>query len=154
MKSYFLTILIKYKIIAVAVFYMFFSLLLGETHPFSCFPMYSSFPNWSYAFYLADENDKLIPSEELNTTGGKMGHTFYSICESKKIIYGDGRESKIELQTIGKEMMDLILLNNKISTIKHSKIAIHRIYFYYEKDTIKKINQILYERNLEQDLHK
>ena len=149
MKSHFLTFIIKYKFIAIALFYMFFSLIIGETHPFSCFPMYSSFPNWSYAFYLADENDKLIPAEQFQTTGGKMGHTFYSICESKKTIYGEGKESKIELQTIGKEMMDLILLNNKISTINHSKIALHRIYFYYQKDTIRKINQVIYERSLE-----
>lgn len=149
MKNPFLIFLIKYKIIAVGLLYMFFSLVLGEIHPFSCFPMYSSFPNWSYAFYLADENNKLIPAEELNTTGGKMGHTFYSICESKKLIYGDGKESKTELNIIGKEMMDLILLNNKTSTTKHSKIALHRIYFFYDKDTIKQINTIIYERNLE-----
>lgn len=147
MKSYFLTFIIKYKFIAIALFYMFFSLIIGETHPFSCFPMYSSFPNWSYAFYLADENDKLIPAEQFQTTGGKMGHTFYSICESKKTIYGNGVESNKELQTIGKEMIDLIVLNNK--STKHSKVSLHRIYFFYQNDTIKQQDKIIYERNFE-----
>ena len=147
MKSHFLTFIIKYKFIAIALFYMFFSLIIGETHPFSCFPMYSSFPNWSYAFYLADENDKLIPAEQFQTTGGKMGHTYYSVCSSKKILYGNGMESDKELQTIGKEMMDLIVLNNK--SAKYSNIALHRIYFYYQNDTIKQQNKIIYERNFE-----
>ncbi|RKS99661.1 hypothetical protein [Flavobacterium sp. 123] len=147
MKSHFLTFIIKYKFIAIALFYMFFSLIIGETHPFSCFPMYSSFPNWSYAFYLADENDKLIPAEQFQTTGGKMGHTYYSVCSSKKILYGNGMESDKELQTIGKEMMDLIALNNK--SAKYSNIALHRIYFFYQNDTIKQQNKIIYERNFE-----
>ncbi len=147
MKSHFLTFIIKYKFIAIALFYMFFSLIIGETHPFSCFPMYSSFPNWSYAFYLADENDKLIPAEQFQTTGGKMGHTYYSVCSSKKILYGNGMESDKELQTIGKEMMDLIVLNNK--SAKYSNIALHRIYFFYQNDTIKQQNKIIYERNFE-----
>ncbi len=149
MKKRFVTFLIKYKIIAVALLYMICSLFFGEIHPFSCFPMYSSFPKWSYTFYLADENGKLIPSQAFNTTGGKMGHTFYSLCESKKISYGDGIESKAELATIGKEMMDLILLNNKNNSKKHPYLAIHRIYFFYKNGTIQKINTIIYEKNLE-----
>ncbi len=147
MKNHVIPFLIKYKIIAVAILYMSCSLLIGEIHPFSCFPMYSSFPNWSYAFYLADKNNKLIPAEEFQTNGGKMGHLFYSICESKKTVYGNGVESNIELQTTGKEMMDLILLNNK--STKHSKVALHRIYFFYQNDTIKQQNKIIYERNSE-----
>lgn len=149
MKKRFIPFLIKYKIIAVALLYMICSLFFGEIHPFSCFPMYSSFPNWSYTFYLADENGKLIPSHAFNTTGGKMGHTFYSLCKSKKISYGDGIESKAELATIGKEMMDLILLNNKKHSKKYSKIALHRICFFYQNNSIKKNNSIIHERNLE-----
>ncbi len=121
--------------------------MIGEIHPFSCFPMYSSFPNWSYAFYLTDENDTLIPAEEFQTTGGKMGHTFYSVCSAKKILYGNGMESDKELRTIGKEMMDLITVNTK--STKYPKIALHRIYFYYQNDTIKKQNKVIYERNFE-----
>lgn len=147
MKKQIIAILIQYKIIAVAILYMCSSLLIGEIHPFSCFPMYSSFPNWSYAFYLTDKNDKLIPAKEFHTNGGKMGHIFYSICESKKTIYGNGMESDKELQTIGKEMMNLIVLNNK--SAKYSNIALHRIYFYYQNDTIKQQNKIIYERNFE-----
>jgi hypothetical protein len=147
MKKPIISILIKYKIIAVAILYMSCSLLIGEIHPFSCFPMYSSFPNWSYAFYLADKNNKLIPAEEFQTTGGKMGHMFYAICESKKIDYGNGIESDTELRTIGKEMMDLIAVNTKPT--KYSKVTLHRIYFYYQNDTIKKQNKIIYERNFE-----
>lgn len=147
MKKHIISILIKYKIVAIAILYMCCSLLIGEIHPFSCFPMYSSFPNWSYAFYFANKNDKLIPAEEFHTTGAKIGHTFYSVCSSKKILYGNGMESDKELQTIGKEMMDLIVLNNK--STKYSNIALHRIYFFYQNDTIKQQNKIIYERNFE-----
>jgi hypothetical protein len=147
MKKHIISILIKYKIIAVAILYMTGSLLIGEIHPFSCFPMYSSFPNWSYAFYLADKNNKLIPAEEFHTTGGYIGHSYYAVCSSKKILYGNAMESKEELQSIGKEMMNLILLKNK--SAKYSNIALHRIYFYYQNDTIKQQNKIIYERNFE-----
>jgi hypothetical protein len=109
--------------------------------------MYSSFPNWSYAFYLADKNNKLIPAKEFHTTGGYIGHSYYAVCESKKINYGNGVESNKELQTIGKKMMDLIMLNNNSKL--HGKVALHRIYFFYQNDTIKQQNKIIYERNFE-----
>lgn len=145
MKKRVIPILIKYKMMSIAILYMSCSLLIGEIHPFSRFPMYNSFPNWSYAFYLADENGKLIPAKEFNTIGTNIGHTFYSISESEKIDYGNGIESNAELQTIGKKMMDLIMLNNK-STKQH-KVVLHRIYFYYQNDTINQQNKIIYERN-------
>ncbi len=148
MKNHFITFLIKYKIIAVAILYIGCSIVLGEIHPFSRFPMYNSFPNWSYAFYLADKDGKLIPSKEFKTTGGKMGHTFYSICEARKINYGYAVETEAELQSIGKEMLDLILANNN-----HSKefpyLALHRLHYFYQNDTIKQTNTIIYERSLE-----
>ena len=122
------------------------SLTLNEFHPFSKFPMYNSFPNWSYAFYLSDEDTVIIPSSDyFNVTGGWMGHTFYSICQSRKIGYGYNIESDEELYLVGDQMMDLILDKNN-GTKNFKQINLHKVDFKLRNDSVIENDKIIYER--------
>jgi hypothetical protein len=138
--------MLNYKNYIILLVYFGFSFLLKETHPFSRFPMYNQFPNWSYVFYLSDEYKNLIPSKtNFNITGGWIGHTFYALCHDKGIKYGDNTESKEDLAFIGEKMFNQITQNNKILLKELSTIHLHKISFYIENDSIIKKDEVIYE---------
>lgn len=119
-------------------------LIFGEVHPFSSYPMYNSFPNWSYTFYFTDENDSLIPSHVFDINSGDISHKFYAICEDEKINYGNGVESEEELFHIGKKMTEMILQEK--STYQYQKIQLHRRYYKYENRKVVQDNIVMYEK--------
>jgi hypothetical protein len=133
----------------IVLIYIIGVIVFGETHPFSLFPMYNSFTNWSYVFYITDQNDSLIPCNKLRTTGGKLGHNFYAICNKKNIGYGNGLESNLELKKIGFEMMQMVLNKPKNIKMKNEKLKLWRTFFYYKNDSIMQLNQMIYETNME-----
>jgi len=112
--------------------------------------MYSSFPNWSYSFFITDSNNKFIPFNKFNISGGEMGHWFYSICENKKIKYGNGMESAQELNLVGNEMIELMFQksNNDSVNTKRKKIKLYRLFYFYNNDTIQKKYALMYDCNV------
>lgn len=111
--------------------------------------MYNSFPNWSYAFYLSDQDGKLIPSYDVfKVSGGWLGHTFASVCQDKNINYGHNVESEEELNIVGKQMMDMILEKNVKNAEKFKQINLHKIDFKLVNYSIVKTDKIIYERHL------
>jgi hypothetical protein len=122
-------------------------MIFGEVHPFSEFPMYNSFANCSYAFYITDDNDSLIPCRKLNTRGVNLGHSFYAICNERNIDYGDGLESIDDLNKVGFEMMRIVLNNPENKNIK--KLKLWRTYYYYKNDSIIHKKLLIYESNME-----
>ena len=128
----------------IAGIYLLGFLILGEVHPFSSYPMYNSFPNWSYTFYFTDENDSLIPSDEFDLSSGAINHKFYAICKSERINYGHGKESKSELFSIGEKMTEMIIPAAKKMDL--SIVRLHRIHFKYVKGKVVKIDRVIYEK--------
>ena len=47
-------IIFKSSTFIIALIYLIGVFIFGEAHPFSKYPMYSSFANWSYVFYIID----------------------------------------------------------------------------------------------------
>lgn len=89
---------------AIFVCYIILSLQIGEMQPFTKVPMYDSFPNWSYIFYLRDENEKIIfPRKEIHhpIDIGAIAHIFYSYCNEKEMKYGYGEEDPQQLLEAG-----------------------------------------------------
>tara|TARA_B110000503_G_scaffold140518_1_gene231592 strand:- start:2198 stop:2641 length:444 start_codon:yes stop_codon:yes gene_type:complete len=117
----------------VALVYIFGMLIFRETHPFSRFPMYSSFPNWAYSFYLTDENDKIIPLSSLETNGSSLGHLFGSVSDELSIPYGNFMESDEDLLRIGKRMMEILTEGRDLEA---DQLELHRKAFYYKNDSI------------------
>ncbi len=54
------SLVIKYPIYIGVVAITFF---VRETYPFSIYPMYSNFPNWSYTFYFEDQKRIKLKSQ-------------------------------------------------------------------------------------------
>ncbi len=129
----------------VAITYMVASLCINEFHPFSRFPMYNQFPNWSYAFYLTDQDNNIIPAQKLNMTGGGIGHLYYSIAQHKNIKIGNGVEDKKDLAVIGNAMLNEILKRNT-QQIEFKKLNLYRKYFYFSGDSIINTETLMYEK--------
>jgi hypothetical protein len=121
--------------IGVFVAYCAISLAIGEWHPFSKFPMYSSFPNWSYAFYLSDEAEEMIPWwSAFQVDAVHMAHRFYGICQHNGIAYGHGMESAVELRFIGNEMLKSVQDGYQLPYEK--ELNLYRRHFFVEGDSI------------------
>ncbi len=120
-------------IYGIAIIYCLGLIVFREVHSFSRFPMYSSFPNWSYSFYLTNESDEIIPFSNLETDGSAVGHLYGSVSQELDILYGDFMESEVELQKIGDRMMNILLESRGH---KDSYYKLYRKAFYYENDSI------------------
>lgn len=132
----------------VGLLYLILSLLIGEFHPFSNFPMYNNFPNWSYVFYLQDENGNLFPSRLLKIDGGQLGHLYASTAQDKNISYGNGMESKQELTLIGNSILTQVFsLHKPPKGVK--KISLLRDYYFFQNQTVNKKTTLMYEMVLE-----
>ena len=115
-------------------------LIFGEIHPFSRYPMYSSFPNWSYVFYITDKHDKIIPFETMNIYGAEVSHLYYFISEDLQILCGNFQESKEDLDLLGTKMIEII----KVQTdFDHPFIKLYRCGYYLENDSIIRIDQLM-----------
>ncbi len=138
-------VLLKFGI---AIVFISGTFLVGEFHPFSHFYMYNNFPNWSYVFYFTEENGKLIPAKELNTDGIKLGYLFYTVAQNQHIPYGNGIESKKQLNSISKKMMEEVLSGASIRN-KTKKIKLVRTFYSFQNNSIQKQSDIMYEKEFE-----
>lgn len=111
------------------------SLSVGEQHPFSRFPMYNSFPNWSYAFYLTDVSGEMIPWwHAFEVDAGHIAHRFYGICQHYGIAYGHGMETEEELKFIGTELLKSV--DGKCRLSYDSELHLFRRHFFFEEGSL------------------
>jgi hypothetical protein len=129
----------------IALTYFIGVMIFGEAHPFCKFSMYSSFADYSYVFYFTDNENKMIKCTDLNTTGTNLAHMYTTICEKNDFKHGHGMESDSVLHEIGKQMLNIIRINNLKLTHNNKKVKINRMYFYYEGKDIKCKKQEMYE---------
>jgi len=80
-----------------------------------------------------------------NITGGWIGHTFYALCHSEGIKYGDNIETEEELSLIGEKMFEQITSKNQLFLEKHDTLYLHKIYFSIQNNKIVKKDEIIYE---------
>lgn len=114
---------------------LFLTLLIREFYPFSRYPMYDSFPNWSYTFYFEDEAGNNL-KKILPISHGAFSHLYFTECHNKCVPCGYGQETPAELELIGekttKQTFDLATLKEK----GISEISLFRIHNYMKKGRI------------------
>ncbi|MEY2922141.1 MAG: hypothetical protein RL108_763 [Bacteroidota bacterium] len=142
-QRYYHFLVAKKRFFGLGLIYLICSLIIGEFHPFSRFPMYNSFPNWSYVFYYTDNNGKLITAKRLQTNTGYLAHTFYTACETLDIEYGNGIETKQDLNQLGREITNQV--NQQIKLPIAKKVKLHRLFFFKKANKIFKNDVIIYE---------
>ena len=126
--------------------YLLLCLLIGEVHPFSLLPMYNSFPNWAYAFYVSDKQDNLLPNNKYFAIPAMdLAHNYYAICEDQKINTGYEMETKEELNKAGEIMMQKLLAKHSAS-LTADTLQLHRICYSFQGGCVVTHNTIMYER--------
>lgn len=119
------------------------ALWIGEIHPFTLVPMYNQFPNWSYAYYLTNEKQEMIPIKtHFNYHAGSLSHLFCGIAAEKKIAYGNMMESEEDLAVIGTRMLFQLKPFLK-KDFTGEQIQIHRKTFFIQHEQISSRDQIL-----------
>ena len=106
---------------------IFFTFAFDEVYPFSFYPMYNEFPNWSYSFYFTDDKQNIIQLKNGNYNG--ISHQYAAVASSKGISYGNAAESEEELLIIGKE-----LIYNSFSNNPSKTIYLFRIHNYFDEN--------------------
>ena len=136
------------------VFYVVASTLIGkEFHPFSQFPMYSSFPNYSYVLFLKNERDDVIPFEKYFSREKQVGqivHVFYSYFNYHNYNCGFGKEDPAHLKGAGKEIMGLILKDEDTDKFNFDTLRLYRRYYYLTGDKINYRDDLIYAQAIKQ----
>ena len=130
--------------------YVVVSLLIGkDIHPFSRYPMYDSFPNYSYSFYVADDdNQPVYFMNNFKTQANEIGHMYSEICEEHNFNHGMGLETDSQLTVVGGELLDYIIRAREKKLVTDS-LSIHRVYYLFENDKIIRHDKQLCKRKVE-----
>jgi hypothetical protein len=124
--------------------YVLLSLIFGENHPFTRMPVYNSFPNFGYSFYLSDKEQKMFPARAyFNYNAGELSHIYFSICRENEWPV-DKNETPEELSRIG-EIMTAIMKQREGAHWPEGIVQLHRVCYFMSNDSIHKKDTILNE---------
>ena len=132
--------------------YLVISLSIGvEFHPFSRFPMYSSFPNSAYVFFLKNENDSIVPfhkyfSPAKNT--GYVAHIFYSYFKYHGYSNVNDYDNPVYLRSAGKEIVRMIVNGENLSKSGFDSLKLYRRNYYLQNDVIQYRDKMMYEQGV------
>lgn len=126
--------------LAVGIVYLLLCLVMGENHPFSMQPMYSSFPNSAHSFYLSNEDNKLLPIHEFfNYSSEDLAHN-YSVISSTT-----NQNNKLQDSAVGRLMMQLVLPRAYSAAKNFDSLRLHKVTYYLsETDSVFQKDEILY----------
>ena len=121
---------------------------IGENHPFTRVPMYHSFPDYAYVFYLEDENQQVIPFKPVSKLHApEVSHLYFSALRDRGIKYGKGQEDSLfVLYELGEEMYSNI--SWKIDPFE-TCASLRRTQYQLNDGVLKVTDKILYERCME-----
>jgi hypothetical protein len=121
--------------------FLFGGIFFAERYPFTRFPMYNEFPNYSYVFYISDLNNKPLALAKLGIGGGELAHNYFAIANARQFPNGKNLETSQHLRQIGYEMARII--RQKKPNFK-VPFQIHRLYFYKSKNQLKRQDRVIY----------
>jgi hypothetical protein len=131
------------------IIYVSLSLLLPEFHPFSRYPMYDSFPNYAYSFYVADTKGKIIPfRKNFKTQADEISHMYCEVFDEHNFNRGFGIESDNQLSIVGKELLAYIIQARSKSLVSDS-ISLHRVHYEFREGKIMKHDKQLFKSKVE-----
>ena len=132
------------------IFYVVVSILIGKDfHPFSTFPMYNSFPNWSYAFYLKNEKGDVVPYRTNFLPGknaGLVAHQYSSFFSYHNFRCGFGEEDSLNLKMAGKELLGMLLQGENRSKFAFDTLKLYKRFYYLKNDNIMYRDDLMYEQ--------
>jgi hypothetical protein len=129
------------------IIYIVVCTLIGkEFHPFSQFPMYSSFPNYSYTFSLKNERGELVPFRKHFTSlnSGFIAHRYSTFFNHHGYLTGCGLEDSLHLNQAGKELMGMILQDRLTHPFDFDTLYLCRRYYYLKDNVINYQDDLMY----------
>ncbi len=102
---------------------------VNETYPFSVYPMYNNFPNWSYTFYMEDEHHNNL-KKYMIVHHAELSHLYYTECDNQNIAHGYDLESAAALEAVGKRITDQAIHWKKLRESSVEEVRLYRIYNY------------------------
>ena len=125
-------------------------LLVEDFHPFSRYPMYSSFPNWGYVFFLKNEKDSTLFinrafGDTKNNNTGYISHHFYSLCNTYHYYYGDGKEKTEELRAAGKEILQSLLAKERRLMDYADTLKLNQRFYFLKNNQLSYRDRLMYE---------
>jgi len=134
------------------IFYVVASTLIGkEFHPFSQFPMYNSFPNYSYVLFLKNEKGDIIPFGKYfprQKYAGQVAHVFYSYFTYHGYSCGYGKEDPVHLHQAGKEITEMLLKDEDPRKFDFDTLNLYRRFYYLADDRINYRDDLIYEQGI------
>ena len=135
------------------VFYVVVSLLIGrEFHPFSLFPMYNSFPNYSYAFFLKNEKGELVPFRSNFSrakNAGGVAHQYASFFNFHHYEDGFSAEDSAHVKEAGQALMASILQGENISHFSFDTLRLYRRDYHLNNNQINYQDDLIHEQALQ-----
>ena len=131
------------------IFYVVASIIIGkEFHPFSRFPMYSTFPSYSYSFYLNNERGDLVPFTNYFSVkkAWNVSHQYFSFFDFRGYNSGFGVEDSNQLGEAGKDLMHEILMSPKLVPFDFDTLILFRRCYCLKNGTINYTDKLLYEQ--------
>lgn len=131
--------------------YLLLSLVIGEFHPLSRFPMYNSFPNYAYVFYLNDEKAQLVPYLkyfDFSKNASYVAFDFYSFFNYNNYPLGYGNENPIHLKKAGESLTNMILEQKGALPYDFDTLKIYRRNYFIKDNHIQYNDHMMYEKAL------
>ncbi|MCW5906468.1 MAG: hypothetical protein KIS94_01295 [Chitinophagales bacterium] len=125
----------------VLISFVAFSLLIGEFHPFSRFPMFSAFGNRGDYLYLTDEKDEpIFRLYKLKIYSSELT----DMMQVREAAYGASDDS-LHTATMATEVLqEVIRLNkNNAELEKYGELKLCHRMFYIKEGTVHKEDKIL-----------
>jgi len=120
------SLVIKYPIYIGVIAITFF---VRETYPFSMYPMYNNFPNWSYTFYFEDQKKESL-GEIMSMSYGSLNHLYFTECQKSCVYCGFGSETTSELQKLGDNITKQALNMSLLKANGITEVYLFRIHNY------------------------
>lgn len=132
------------KNLMLGLVYLILCMLIGEVHPFTQMPMYNKFVNYAYSFKVTDKEGKVIPvNRHYRANCGSLAHKFYAISNSLGVNCGFEKETTLELQLIGKQLMKELQASRKTNPPADT-ICLYLVNHSFENDSIVKTERLMY----------
>ncbi len=130
--------------------YIISSLLIRkEFHPFSLFPMYNSFINYGYVFFVKNEQGDILPFYKKFSAGKNAGytaHAFGAFCHYHGYSFGFGKEDSVLLKQAGRELTDMLLRNEDFRNSSFDSLCLYKRYYYLKNGKLLYRDDLMYEK--------
>lgn len=124
--------------------YIVLSLLLGEEHPFSRYPMYNSFPNTASVYFLKDKKGHTLALQKyFNLKAEELGHLPPDIAANQNISYDSLHNTTEGRKILGARLLHHVM-QRALPALPFDTLQVWRKEYTYNGKAIQPHELLLY----------